>query len=210
MAHTLRFDMIYEVAWLPPKNLSYTGLLSDLILNINRFLGIPTSKHKSLMSLQLIILCHSFHLTHNLLHSKQYLSVYGIIQHICIYQSCLPDCLYFQKYVYVQNQVSEKLLLVIMWFLGVSIEVSWETSGGLSFFENLNFLMVDLRDDFYLGDLLYSMSITNKLYDTNLLWSTCLNLIDPKVHYCIGREFLLLAPLVYVDPTKCKFFYFAF
>ena len=90
------------------------------------------------------------------------------------------------------------------------MEVSWETSGGLSFFENLNFLMVYLRDDFYLGDLLYSMSITNKLYDTNLLWSTCLNLIDPKVHYCIGREFLLLAPLAYVDPTKCKFFYFAF
>ena len=70
--------------------------------------------------------------------------------------------------------------------------------------------MVYLRDDFYLGDLLYSMSITNKLYDTNLLWSTCLNLIDPKVHYCIGREFLLLAPLAYVDPKNLKKFYFVF
>ena len=70
--------------------------------------------------------------------------------------------------------------------------------------------MVDLRDDFALGDLLYSMSITNKLYDTNLLWSTCLKIIDPKVQYCIGREFLLLAPLGYVEPRKCQFFYFAF
>ena len=41
------------------------------------------------------------------------------------------------------------------------------------------------------------MSITYKLYDTNLLWSTYLKIIDLKVQYCKGREFLLLVPIVY-------------
>ena len=44
-----------------------------------------------------------------------------------------------------------------------------------------NFFMVDLRDDFDSGHLLYSMSMTNKLYDTNLLWSTYLKIVDLKV-----------------------------
>ena len=54
------------------------------------------------------------------------------------------------------------------------------------------------------------MSMTNKLYDTNLLWSTYLKIVDLKVQYCKGREFLCLAPLAYVDPSKFKFFYFLF
>ena len=54
------------------------------------------------------------------------------------------------------------------------------------------------------------MSITYKLYDTNVLWSTYLKIIDLKVQYCKGRDFLLLAPLAYVDPKNLKFFYFVF
>ena len=70
--------------------------------------------------------------------------------------------------------------------------------------------MIDLRDDFDSGHLLYSMSMTNKLYDTNLLWSTYLKIVDLKVQYCKGREFLCLAPLVYVDTSKFRYFYFVF
>ena len=60
--------------------------------------------------------------------------------------------------------------------------------------------MVDLCDNFALGDLLHSMSISNQQYNTNLIWSTYLKIIDLKVQYCKGREFLCLAPLAYVDP----------
>ena len=114
------------------------------------------------------------------------------------------------KLIPLLNKISYKLLsnatcylissdcMLCYWrinYVRLAIEVSWETSGELSFFENCNFFMVDLRHDFVSGHLLYSMSITYKLYDTNLLWSTYLKIIDLKVQYCKGREFLLLAPL---------------
>ena len=54
------------------------------------------------------------------------------------------------------------------------------------------------------------ISITYKLYDTNLLRSTYLKIVALKVQYCKGREFLCLAPLAYVDPSKFKLFYFVF
>ena len=55
--------------------------------------------------------------------------------------------------------------------------------------ENLNFLMVNARDYFDLGDLLHLVSISNELYNSVLLASTYLKIIGLKVHYSIGREF---------------------
>ena len=63
--------------------------------------------------------------------------------------------------------------------------------------ENGNFLMVDLRDDFVSRDLMQSMKISNVLYNTKLLVSTYLKIIDHKLQYYIGREFLLLFLLAY-------------
>ena len=68
-----------------------------------------------------------------------------------------------------------------------------ETSRGLeqkAFMENSNFLMAPLRDDLVEGDLMYSMGISNVLYVTKLLVSTCLKINDHKLQYYIGREFL--------------------
>ena len=55
--------------------------------------------------------------------------------------------------------------------------------------ENLNFLMVNARGYFGLGDLLHLVSISNELYNSGLLASTYLKIICLKVHYNIGREF---------------------
>ena len=55
--------------------------------------------------------------------------------------------------------------------------------------ENLNFLMVNARGYFGLGDLLDLVSISNELYNSGLLASTYLKIIGLKVHYSIGREF---------------------
>ena len=55
--------------------------------------------------------------------------------------------------------------------------------------ENLNFLMVNARGYFGLGDLLHLVSISNELYNSGLLASTYLKIIGLKVHYSIGREF---------------------
>ena len=57
-----------------------------------------------------------------------------------------------------------------------------------------NSLKVDLRDDFVIGDLLYSISISNELYNTNLLWLPYFEISGPKVQYCTGRELLLFVP----------------
>ena len=70
-----------------------------------------------------------------------------------------------------------------------------ETSRGLeqkAFMENSNFLMVLLRDDLVEGDLMHSMGISNVLYVTKLLGSTCLKINDHKLQYYIVREFLPL------------------
>ena len=70
-----------------------------------------------------------------------------------------------------------------------------ETSRGLeqkAFMENSNFRMALLRDDLVEGDLMYSMGISNVLYVTKLLVSTCLKINDHKLQYYIGREFLPL------------------
>ena len=70
-----------------------------------------------------------------------------------------------------------------------------ETSRGLeqkAFMENSNFLMVLLRDDLVSGDLMRSMGISNVLYVTKLLGSTCLKINDHTLQYYIGREFLPL------------------
>ena len=59
-----------------------------------------------------------------------------------------------------------------------------ETSRGLehkAFMENSNFLMVHLRDDLVSGDLMHSMGISNVLYVTKLLVSTCLKINDHKL-----------------------------
>ena len=45
--------------------------------------------------------------------------------------------------------------------------------------------------------MLHLMNETKKLCDTNLIWSTYLKRIDPKVQDWIGREFLISAPLGY-------------
>ena len=55
--------------------------------------------------------------------------------------------------------------------------------------ENLNFLMVNARGYFGLGDLLHLVCISNELYNSGLLASTYLKIICLKVHYNIGREF---------------------
>ena len=62
--------------------------------------------------------------------------------------------------------------------------------------ENFNFLMVDLRVNIALGNLLLLMNILNKVYEANVICSTYLKIIGAKVQYCTVREFLLLAPLV--------------
>ena len=70
-----------------------------------------------------------------------------------------------------------------------------ETSRGLeqkAFMENSNFLMVLRRDDLVEGDLMHSMGISNVVYVTKLLVSTCLKINDHKLQYYIGREFLPL------------------
>ena len=54
--------------------------------------------------------------------------------------------------------------------------------------------MVELRDDIALGDLLLLMNISKKVYEAKFILSTYLKIIGAKVQYCIGREFLLLAP----------------
>ena len=57
--------------------------------------------------------------------------------------------------------------------------------------------MVDVRDDLVGDVLLHSMSISNDLCNTNLLWLSYFEIIDHKVQYCIGRELLLFVPIVY-------------
>ena len=51
--------------------------------------------------------------------------------------------------------------------------------------------MVDLSDDLASGDLTNAMRIFNMLYDTKLLMSAYLKIIDLKVQYCTGRKLLL-------------------
>ena len=63
--------------------------------------------------------------------------------------------------------------------------------------DNFNFLMVDLRDDFVSRDFMQSMKISNVLCNTKLLVSTNLKIIDHKLQYYVGREFLLLFLLAY-------------
>ena len=58
----------------------------------------------------------------------------------------------------------------------------------------MNFLIVDLRDDLVSGDLIYAMRTLNMLYDTKLLMSAYLKIIDLKMQYCTGRELLLFLP----------------
>ena len=53
---------------------------------------------------------------------------------------------------------------------------------GSLLWENLNFLMVNARDYFDLGDLLHLVSISNELYNSVLLASTYLKTIGLKVH----------------------------
>ena len=88
--------MIWCMKWRDCQqiDLNSSGLIPDLIMNIKRFLVIPTSKHKSLLSLQLITLCNFFHLIHHFLHSKQYQSVFGLCRTIvCINLVCRTLCI---------------------------------------------------------------------------------------------------------------------
>ena len=66
--------------------------------------------------------------------------------------------------------------------------------------------MVDLRDDTALGDLLLLINISKMVYEAKLILSTYLKIIDAKVQYCIGTEFLLLAPLEYKRGSNCHIF----
>ena len=66
--------------------------------------------------------------------------------------------------------------------------------------------MVDLRDDIALGDLLLLISISKKVYEAKLILSTYLKITGAEVQYCIGREFLLLAPLEYKRGSNCHDF----
>ena len=68
--------------------------------------------------------------------------------------------------------------------------------------------MVDLRDDFVQGDLLHSMSISNELYNTNLLQLPYFEISGPKVQYCTGRELLLFVPIMYENGVKMLTFLF--
>ena len=68
--------------------------------------------------------------------------------------------------------------------------------------------MVDLRDDFVQGDLLHSMSISNELYNTNLLQLPYFEINGPKVQYCTGRELLLFVPIMYETGVKMLTFLF--
>ena len=59
---------------------------------------------------------------------------------------------------------------------------------GLLHAENINFLMVHLRDEFVSGDLRFSMMTSNVLYEKKFLVSTSLKIIHFKLQYCKGRE----------------------
>ena len=78
-----------------------------------------------------------------------------------------------------------------------------DTSGNF-----LNSLMVDVRDDFVKGDLLHSISISNELCNTNLLWLPYFEISDPKPQYCTGRELLLFVPIMYEIGVKMLTFLF--
>ena len=49
--------------------------------------------------------------------------------------------------------------------------------------ENINFLLVHLRDDLVTGDLKFSMMTSNVLYEKKFLVSTYLKIIDRKLQY---------------------------
>ena len=66
--------------------------------------------------------------------------------------------------------------------------------------------MVELRDEIALDDLLLLMKISKKVYKAKFILSTHLKIIGAKVQYCIGREFLLLAPLEYKRGSNCHVF----
>ena len=94
------------------------------------------------------------------------------------------------------------LLLHISWlnFHTFTFTYSWRSRRdleGYAHMDNFNFLTVDLRDDFVSRDFMQSMKISNVLCNTKLLVSTNLKIIDHKLQYYIGREFLLLFPLAY-------------
>ena len=64
--------------------------------------------------------------------------------------------------------------------------------------------MVDLIVDVAFVDLLLLMNISKKVYEAKLILSTYLKIIGAEVQYCIGREFLLLAPLEYKRRSNCR------
>ena len=66
--------------------------------------------------------------------------------------------------------------------------------------------MVDLIVDVAFVDLLLLMNISKKVYEAKLIASTYLKILDVKVQYCIGREFLPLAPLEYKRGSNCQVF----
>ena len=65
----------------------------------------------------------------------------------------------------------------------------------LTFQKFFNFPMVDLREDFTLGDLLHSIGVSKKLFNTNLIQFTSNEKMAHKLQYCAGRELLLLGLL---------------
>ena len=74
---------------------------------------------------------------------------------------------------------------------------TWSSWTDCLFQKNANFLTVDLREVFTSGDMLHSISISKKLYFTNLIRFTYHTWFALKVQYCIGRAFLLLSPIWY-------------
>ena len=62
------------------------------------------------------------------------------------------------------------------------MEVSWPLEG-LLYVENINFLLVHLRDDLVSCDLKFSMMISNVLYEKKFLVSTYLKIIDRELQY---------------------------
>ena len=68
--------------------------------------------------------------------------------------------------------------------------------------------MVDVGDDLVQDDLLHSMSISNDLCNSNLLWLPYFEISDSKVQYCTERELLLFVPIMYEIGVKMLTFLF--
>ena len=124
-------------------------------------------------------------------------------------QNLLVRCMTQKLFEYANFDVWSFLFLVIWWIYKCNyMDNSWELSGQYTSGYSLNSLMVDVRDDFVQDDLLHSMSISNELYNTNLLQLPYFEISGPKVQYCTGRELLLFVPIMYENGVKMLTFLF--